>query len=70
VTRAVDFTGVFPELGPPQVYSDRVDHRFSKAMHAARMILDGGAGGPRPAGLQGLEGSGERHARFLRSWEP
>ncbi len=42
VTRAVDFTGSFPELGPPQVYSDRVDHRFTQALHAAKMIMAGG----------------------------
>lgn len=41
VTRAVDFTGSFPELGPPQVYSDRVDHRFTQALHAAKMIMAG-----------------------------
>ena len=41
VTRAVEFAGAFPELGPPQVYSDRVDHRFNQALHAAKMILAG-----------------------------
>ncbi len=41
VTRAVNFTGALPELGPPQVYSDRVDHRFTQACHAARMIMAG-----------------------------
>jgi len=37
----VDFTGAFPELGPPQVYSDRVDHRFTQALHATKMIMSG-----------------------------
>ena len=55
VTRAVDFAGVFPELGPPQVYSDRVDHRFTQALHAARMILDG-------AGVAGQRGARQGRA--------
>eukprot|EP00803_Ostreobium_quekettii_P003946 evm.model.scf_1945.1 EVM.evm.TU.scf_1945.1 scf_1945:1899-19188(+) len=31
----------FPELGPPLVQSERVDHRFKKAYEAARNILAG-----------------------------
>lgn len=41
VKRAEKFTGTLPRLGPPQVYSDRVDHRFSQALNAAKMIMSG-----------------------------
>lgn len=41
VKRAEKFTGAFPRLGPPQVYSDRVDHRFTQALNAAKMIMAG-----------------------------
>lgn len=33
--------GQLPRLGPPQVYCDRVDHRFSSALNAAKMIMAG-----------------------------
>lgn len=33
--------GQFPPLGPPQVHSDRVDHRFTSALTAAKMIMAG-----------------------------
>lgn len=41
VKRAEKFTGTLPRLGPPQVYSDRVDHRFTQALNAAKMIMAG-----------------------------
>lgn len=41
VKRAEKFTGTLPPLGPPQVYSDRVDHRFTQSLKAARMIMAG-----------------------------
>lgn len=41
VTRAELFEGTFPEMGPPQVYSLGVDHRFKQSLHDARMILAG-----------------------------
>eukprot|EP00879_Flechtneria_rotunda_P003437 GHRR01003666.1.p1 GENE.GHRR01003666.1~~GHRR01003666.1.p1 ORF type:complete len:1583 (+),score=615.48 GHRR01003666.1:404-5152(+) len=41
VKRAEQFNGELPPLGPPQVYSDRVDHRFTQALNAAKMIMAG-----------------------------
>lgn len=42
VTKAEPFEGAFPEMGPPQVYSIGVDHRFKQSFYDARMILAGG----------------------------
>jgi hypothetical protein len=42
VKRAELFTGLLPELGPPQVYCDRVDYRFTQALNACKMIMAGG----------------------------
>ena len=41
VTKAEPYAGGFPELGPPQVYSSGVDHRFNRSLEDARMILAG-----------------------------
>ena len=41
VTKAEPFEGTFPELGPPQVYSIGVDHRFKQSLYDAKMILAG-----------------------------
>ena len=41
VTKADPYQGGFPDLGPPQVYSSGVDHRFKKSLEDARMILAG-----------------------------
>ena len=41
VTKAEPYAEGFPELGPPQVYSSGVDHRFKRSLHDARMILAG-----------------------------
>ena len=41
VTKAEPYAGGFPELGPPQVYSSGVDHRFKRSLRDARMILAG-----------------------------
>lgn len=41
VTKAAPFTGQLPELGPPQVESDRVDHVFAKAFDSAKMVMAG-----------------------------
>ncbi|KAL3149360.1 hypothetical protein ABBQ32_002163 [Trebouxia sp. C0010 RCD-2024] len=41
VTKAEPYAGGFPDLGPPQVYSSGVDHRFKRSLHDARMILAG-----------------------------
>ena len=41
VTKAEPFAKGFPELGPPQVYSSGVDHRFKKSLQDAKMILAG-----------------------------
>ena len=37
VTKAEAFQGDFPELGPPQVYSSGVDHRFKMSLKDATM---------------------------------
>ena len=41
VTKAEPYGGGFPDLGPPQVYSSGVDHRFKRSLRDARMILAG-----------------------------
>lgn len=41
VTAAVPYPGGFPELGPPLVHSQGVDHRFKEAYAAAKMIMAG-----------------------------
>lgn len=41
VVAAEQFKGTFPELGPPQVSSHGVDHRFQQARTAAEMTLAG-----------------------------
>ena len=41
VVAAEQFRGTFPELGPPQVSSHGVDHRFQQARTAAQMTLAG-----------------------------
>lgn len=41
VTKAEPYAGGFPDLGPPQVYSSGVDHRFKRSLRDARMILAG-----------------------------
>jgi acetyl-CoA carboxylase/biotin carboxylase 1 len=41
VKRAEKFTGDLPALSPPTVYCDRVDHRFTQALNAAKMIMAG-----------------------------
>ena len=41
VVAAEQFRGAFPELGPPQVSSHGVDHRFQQARTAAQMTLAG-----------------------------
>lgn len=33
--------GQLPALGPPQVYSEQVDHKFTSALNAAKMIMAG-----------------------------
>jgi len=43
VTAAVPYPGGFPELGPPLVHSQGVDHRFKEAYAAAKMIMAGAA---------------------------
>ena len=43
VVAAEQFRGTFPELGPPQVSSHGVDHRFQQARTAAQMTLAGGS---------------------------
>ena len=39
--QAQPFTGSFPELGPPVVYSEGVEHVFKSAQTAATMIMAG-----------------------------
>ena len=41
VKQAAPYTGGFPELGPPLVHSQGVDHRFKEAHAAACMIMAG-----------------------------
>lgn len=41
VRRAQPFTGTLPELGPPQIESQRVDHRFQAAKEGASAVLAG-----------------------------
>jgi acetyl-CoA carboxylase / biotin carboxylase 1 len=41
ITKAQPYTGSFPELGPPIVHSDGVDHRFKEAYTACKNILAG-----------------------------
>jgi pyruvate/2-oxoglutarate dehydrogenase complex dihydrolipoamide acyltransferase (E2) component len=41
VERATPYAGGFPELGPPLVHSQGVDHRFTQAETAAKMIMAG-----------------------------
>ena len=41
VLPAVPYTGNFPELGPPLVHSQGIDHRFKEAYAAAKMIMAG-----------------------------
>ena len=41
VKRAQPFTGRFPELGPPLIQSQRVDHRFQAAKEGASAVLAG-----------------------------
>lgn len=42
IPQAVPSNEVFPsELGPPEVHSNRVDHRFQRALGAAYDILSG-----------------------------
>jgi acetyl-CoA carboxylase / biotin carboxylase 1 len=41
VTRATPFVGTFPELGPPILESQGVDHCFNAALDAAHQILAG-----------------------------
>ena len=41
VTKAEPYAGGFLDLGPPQVYSSGVDHRFKRSLEDARMILAG-----------------------------
>ena len=42
-SKALPFTGAFPDLGPPIVFSSGVDVKFSNALNAANMIMAGGA---------------------------
>lgn len=49
VTKAEPYPGGFPDLGPPQVYSSGVDHRFKRSLHDARMILAGKLSGSHTA---------------------
>ncbi|GMH43409.1 hypothetical protein BSKO_11331 [Bryopsis sp. KO-2023] len=41
VTRAVPSDEKLPELGPPEVHGDRVDHMFKQSLEAAYDILNG-----------------------------
>ena len=41
-SKAQPFTGAFPDLGPPIVFSAGVDVKFSNALNAANMIMAGG----------------------------
>ena len=41
VARATPYTGGFPELGPPLIYSQGVDHRFKQASDAAASVMAG-----------------------------
>jgi len=41
VERAAPYTGGFPELGPPLIYSQGVDHRFKQAAEAAKGVMAG-----------------------------
>ena len=42
VQSVTDYTGNFPELGPPLVHSSKVDQRYKSAFRAAKNILQGG----------------------------
>lgn len=41
VEQAVPFTGSLPDVGPPQIPSERLDHVFKAAVEAAQMIMAG-----------------------------
>jgi acetyl-CoA carboxylase/biotin carboxylase 1 len=41
VRRAQNFTDNLPQLGPPQVHSGRLEHRFKQALSAAKAIMAG-----------------------------
>ena len=41
VKRAEAFKDAFPKLGPPQVYCDRVDYKFTQCLNACKMIMAG-----------------------------
>lgn len=41
VQSVTEYTGNFPEMGPPLVHSSKVDQRFKGAIQAAQNILQG-----------------------------
>lgn len=41
ITKATPYTGGFPELGPPIVHSEGVDHRFKEAYTACKNVMAG-----------------------------
>lgn len=41
ITKATPYTGSFPELGPPIVHSEGVDHRFKEAYTACKNVMAG-----------------------------
>ena len=55
--RAEPFTGSFPDLGPPQVASEGVAHRFKAALEAAEAVMAGYHNSP-DAGVAGGEQGG------------
>ena len=57
-SKAQPFTGAFPDLGPPIVFSSGVDVKFSNALNAANMIM---AGEALPL-LEVARGAGQRAA--------
>lgn len=41
VVQAQPFTGSLPDIGPPQIPTERLDHVFKAALEAAHMIMAG-----------------------------
>lgn len=62
VVAAEQFKGTFPELGPPQVSSHGVDHRFQQARTAAEMTLAGACQCMRTLGFEQASDCLDGHA--------
>ena len=72
VIKATPFTGVFPDMGTPQLPSDRLDMQFKACMESAEAVMQGyeedvpkvcGAGGAQGGGVWGRKGYLEKVPR-------